>query len=56
MKLAGFLGVSLPLQLLWHLPRGDAGRVWLKVRGIRDALTDRPLPLEELGLRAGSAS
>ena len=52
LKLAAFLGVSLPLQLLWHLPQGDAGRVWLKVRGIRDALTDRPLPLEELGLSA----
>jgi GT2 family glycosyltransferase len=51
LKLAGFLGVSLPLQLLWHLPRGDAGRVWLKLRGIRDALAHRPLPLEELGLR-----
>jgi GT2 family glycosyltransferase len=51
LKLAGFLGVSLPLQLLWHLPRGDASRVWLKVRGIRDALAHRPLPLEELGLR-----
>jgi len=51
LKLAGFLAVSLPLQLLWYLPRGDAGRVWLKVRGIRDALAHRPLPLEELGLR-----
>jgi len=50
-KLASFLGVSLPLQLLWHLPRGDAGRVWLKVRGIRDAFTHGALPLEELGLR-----
>ena len=50
-KLAAFLGVSLPLQLLWHLPRGDAERVWLKVRGVRDALTRRPLPLDELGLR-----
>ena len=52
LKLAAFLGVSLPLQLLWHLPQGDAGRVCLKVRGIRDALTDRPLPLEELELSA----
>jgi len=51
LKLASFLGVSLPLQLLWHLPRGDAGRVWLKVRGVRDALTRRALPLDELGLR-----
>jgi hypothetical protein len=50
-KLVSFLGVSLPLELLWHLPRGDAGRVWLKVRGVRDAVTHRPLPLDELGLR-----
>jgi len=55
LKLAAFRGVSLPLQMLWHLPQGDAGCVGLKVRGIRDALTDSPLPLEELGLRAGSA-
>jgi GT2 family glycosyltransferase len=49
--LALFLGGSLPLQLLWHLPRGDAGDVWLKVRGIADALAGRQPPLDELGLR-----
>jgi len=50
-SLALFLGGSLPLQLLWHLPRGDAGDVWLKVRGVRDGLTGRPPPLAQLGLR-----
>jgi GT2 family glycosyltransferase len=49
--LALFLGGSLPLQLLWHLPRGDAGDVWLKVRGVADALAGRRPPLDELGLR-----
>jgi GT2 family glycosyltransferase len=49
-KLALFLGTSLPLQLLWHLPRGDAGDVWLKVRGVADGLLRRPPPLGELGL------
>ncbi len=49
-KLALFLGGSLPLQLLWHLPRGDAGDVWLKVRGVTDALAGRRPPLGELGL------
>jgi hypothetical protein len=50
LKLAAFLTVSLPLELLWHLPRGDVGQVWLKVRGIHDGLTGRRLPLWELGL------
>jgi GT2 family glycosyltransferase len=45
------LATSLPLQLLWHLPRGDAGDVWLKVRGIADAFAGRRPPLDELGLR-----
>jgi GT2 family glycosyltransferase len=49
--LALSLAASLPLQLLWHLPRGDVGDVWLKVRGIVDGLARRQPPLEELGLR-----
>ena len=49
-KLALFLGASLPLQLLWHLPRGDAGDVWLKMRGVADGLAGRRPPLAELGL------
>jgi hypothetical protein len=43
--------VSLPLQLLWHLPRGTAGDVWAKLRGVRDALAGRRPPFEALGLR-----
>jgi GT2 family glycosyltransferase len=50
-KLAAFLAGSLPLQLLWHLPRGTAAEVWLKIRGVRDALAGRPPPYDALGLR-----
>lgn len=50
-KLACFLAASLPLQLLRHLPTGDADEVWLKIRGIRDALAGREPPWAALGLR-----
>jgi hypothetical protein len=50
-KLGCFLAATLPLQLLWHWPRGSADEVWLKVRGIRDALGGRRPPFEALGLR-----
>jgi GT2 family glycosyltransferase len=50
-KLAAFLAASLPVELLWHLARGDAATVLLKMRGVRDAVTGRPPPLEILGLR-----
>jgi GT2 family glycosyltransferase len=50
-KLACFLAATLPLQLLRHLPTGTAGDVWLKIRGIRDALRGRRPPFEALGLR-----
>lgn len=50
MKLAVFLAVSLPLQLVWHWPRGTADEVWLKVRGLRDGLAGRRPPLAALGL------
>jgi GT2 family glycosyltransferase len=50
-RLAAALGVSLPLQLLWHLPRGGASDVLLKAEGIRDALRGRRPPFERLGLR-----
>jgi hypothetical protein len=50
-KLACLLATSLPLQLLWHWPRGSADEVWLKLRGIRDALRGRRPPFEALGLR-----
>jgi len=50
-RLAAALGVSLPLQLLWQLPRGGAADVLLKLEGIRDAFTGRRPPFERLGLR-----
>jgi GT2 family glycosyltransferase len=50
-KLACFLAGTLPLQLLRHWPRGTAGEVWLKIRGVRDALAGREPPFEALGLR-----
>jgi GT2 family glycosyltransferase len=50
-KLAALLGASLPLQLLWHLLRGDAGDVLVKMAGVRDALLGRRPPFERLGLR-----
>jgi hypothetical protein len=50
-KLAAGLAGSLPLQLLWQLPRGGAGDVLLKLAGIRDALMGRRPPFERLGLR-----
>jgi GT2 family glycosyltransferase len=50
-KLASFMAVSLPLELLRHLPTGRAGEVLLKMRGVRDAFAGRPPPLEAPGLR-----
>ena len=50
-KLASLLATTLPLQLLYHWPRGSAGDVWLKIRGVRDALAGRRPPFEALGLR-----
>ena len=50
-KLGCLLAASLPLQLLYHWPRGTAGEVWLKIRGVRDGLTGREPPFETLGLR-----
>jgi hypothetical protein len=51
LKLAAFLAGTLPVQLLWHWPRGTADEVVLKMRGVRDALLRRPPPFEALGLR-----
>lgn len=50
-RFMGALVVGLPLQLLWNLPRGRAGEVLLKLRGVRDALTGRRPPFEALGLQ-----
>ena len=51
LKLGCFLAVSLPLQLLWHWPRGSANEVLAKMQGVRDALTGRPPPFRALGLK-----
>lgn len=51
LKLGGFLAATLPLELLWHLPRGRGGEVVLKLRGICDGLAGRRPPFEALGLR-----
>ena len=45
--------VSLPLQLLWHLPRGTAGDVSAKLRGVRDALGGRRPPFEARAAASG---
>ena len=50
-KLACFLAASLPLQLLWQWPRGRSEEVWLKIRGVRDAIAGRRPPFEALGLK-----
>jgi GT2 family glycosyltransferase len=50
-KLASLLATTLPLQLVYHWPRGTAADVWLKIRGVRDALAGRRPPFEALGLR-----
>jgi hypothetical protein len=49
-KLAALLALSLPLELIAHLPRGDVGQSFMKVRGVFDALLGRNPPLWELGL------
>ena len=53
------LGVAVPVDVLWSFPR-DVWRAWRSgrlrelgetLRGLRDGVLDRPLPLERLGLR-----
>ncbi len=50
-KFACFQLATLPLQYLRRLVTGEQAGVILKVRGMLDALRDRPIPLVELGLR-----
>jgi GT2 family glycosyltransferase len=49
-KLGCALASSLPLQALWHLPRGGLGDVLLKVQGLRDGVRGRRPPFADLGL------
>jgi GT2 family glycosyltransferase len=48
---AAWIVVTLPFQYLRRLLSGEQAGVRIKVRGWMDALTGRPIPLEELGLR-----
>ena len=50
-KLAGFLAVMLPLELVYRAVTGGAAETRLKLEGIRDAFAGRRPPLERLGLR-----
>lgn len=50
-KFACFQIATLPLQYLRRLVTGEQAGVVLKVRGMVDALRNRPIPLVELGLR-----
>jgi len=51
LRLVGGLATRLPLELLWHVPRGTVGEVLWKLRGVRDGLAGRRPPFETLGLR-----
>ncbi len=51
MLMAAAIVVTLPFQLLRRAPSGEAGGIVMKIRGWRDGLLGRPLPLVELGLR-----
>lgn len=42
---------TFPFQLARRALAGEAGGVWIKLRGWRDGLAGRPIPFEELGLR-----
>src|SRR5262249_62021586 len=50
-RLLAGLATQLPLELLWHVPRGTAGEGLWKLRGVRDGLSGRRPPFEALGLR-----
>ena len=50
-RLAASIALTFPFQLARRALSGEAGGVWIKQRGWRDALAGRPIPLVELGLR-----
>ncbi|HLY36621.1 MAG TPA: hypothetical protein VKU61_01205, partial [Candidatus Binatia bacterium] len=58
------LGVAVPIDVVWGFPR-DVWRAWRSgrlrelgetLRGLRDGVLDRPLPLGRLGLRKTGGS
>jgi GT2 family glycosyltransferase len=55
LKFAAFVLGTLPGQFIRRLFSGEQAGVVLKARGMLDALRDRPIPLEELGLRPPKA-
>jgi GT2 family glycosyltransferase len=50
LRFAAAVAVTMPFQLLRRRLRGEQAGVWLKLRGMRDALAGRPIPRAELGL------
>jgi len=50
-RLALSIVATFPFQLARRALTGEAAGVWIKQRGWRDALSGRPIPLVELGLR-----
>jgi len=49
--MAAAIIVTLPFQFLRRLVSGEQAGIYMKLRGWRDGLLGRPLPLVELGLR-----
>jgi GT2 family glycosyltransferase len=54
-KMAAAILATLPFQYLRRLATGEQAGVSIKVQGWLDGLRNRPLPLEELGLRRGQS-
>lgn len=52
--MAAAIIVTLPFQFLRRLASGEQEGIYMKIRGWRDGLAGRPLPLVELGLREKS--
>lgn len=51
LRFAAAIVLTLPFQFVRRLFSGEQAGVRMKLRGWRDALAGRPIPLEELGLR-----
>jgi hypothetical protein len=48
--MASAIVTTLPFQFARRLARGDQEGIYMKLRGWRDGLLGRPIPLAELGL------